>query len=199
MNPAVKHLRTVDERLKKIIDGYMVEHQYQAETVFEDMVSCILDMQIHHRGKATRYKRLKHLLDYAPITHKNLFTIGDEGLKTIKMSGQKYTALLALCQYWEENDIINKDWDRLTDSEVKNALLTIKGIGEWTADMILLFNLNRPDIMPLDDFHLKKAMMQVYELQDDKTLKKEMKLIASNWAPYRSLAVKYLLAFKKHN
>lgn len=63
--------------------------------------------------------------------------------------------------------------------------------------MILLYTLQRPNIFPVGDFHLKKIMKQVYEIQDNENLKKEMLDIAEEWKPYQSIAVLYLLEWKK--
>ncbi|GAB5476144.1 MAG: DNA-3-methyladenine glycosylase [Maribacter sp.] len=166
--------------------------------VFEDLVSCILDMQIRYRGNAVRYKKMKQLLNGAQITHKNLFSIDDEGLQHMNMSGQKYKALMNLCIYWEEQRLDNTNWHSLNDNEVRNILTKIKGVGNWTIDMILLFTLQRENIFPKDDFHLKKIMKRVYEISEDKNLEKEMQYIAEDWQPYSSIAVLYLLAFKKN-
>ncbi len=72
-------------------------------------------------------------------------------------------------------------------------LLPIKGIGNWTIDLILLFTLRREDVLPVDDFHLKKVMTQVYEIAGDVNLKTEILNISEYWRPYRSAAVLYLL------
>lgn len=95
------YLKKADERLGTIISSVSLPTLYWSGYVFEDLVSCILDMQIRYRGNALRYKRLKDLLENAPITVENLFSIGDTGLAKIKMSGQKYKALVTLADHWQ--------------------------------------------------------------------------------------------------
>jgi DNA-3-methyladenine glycosylase II len=161
--------------------------------IFEDLVSCILDMQIRYRGKSIRYKRLKSLLKGGSISNKNLFSIGDLGIQSLKISQQKYSVLVNLCLYWDENQMKSFDWEFKTDDEIRTELGKIKGIGSWTIDMILLFSLQRPDVFPVDDYHLKKSMISRYNLRNDKTLKAEMHTIAEEWRPNRSQIVFQLL------
>ncbi|WP_461445350.1 DNA-3-methyladenine glycosylase family protein [Maribacter sp.] len=195
---ATLYLKSIDQHLNRIISSVSMPTLQWSGDVFEDLVSCILDMQIRYRGNAVRYKKMKQLLNGAQITHKNLFSIDDEGLQHMNMSGQKYKALMNLCIYWEEQRLDNTNWHSLNDNEVRNILTKIKGVGNWTIDMILLFTLQRENIFPKDDFHLKKIMKRVYEISEDKNLEKEMQYIAEDWQPYSSIAVLYLLAFKKN-
>ena len=191
------YLKKADERLGTIISSVSLPTLYWSGYVFEDLVSCILDMQIRYRGNAVRYKRLKDLLENAPITAENLFSIGDTGLAKIKMSGQKYKALVTLADHCQQHRLEVTDFQNLSDEDVKSILLNIKGIGNWTVDMILLYTLQRPNIFPVGDFHLKKIMKQFHEIQDNENLKKEMLDIAEEWKPYQSIAVLYLLEWKK--
>ncbi|MEL6867658.1 MAG: DNA-3-methyladenine glycosylase 2 family protein, partial [Bacteroidota bacterium] len=85
---------------------------------------------------------------------------------------------------------------RKDDLAVRKTLKQIKGIGPWTIDMILLYTLKRPDIFPAGDFHLKQVMSKCYETTDSSSLGKQLKAIASQWIPYRSYAVRYLLDWK---
>lgn len=84
----------------------------------------------------------------------------------------------------------------LSNEEITNKLSKIKGIGTWTIDMILLYTLDRPNIIPIDDFHLKQIMTNLYKLNPDYKLKSQITNISNNWSPYKSIAVKYLLAYK---
>lgn len=199
MQNALRYLKKVDPNLNKIITKVTIPTLQWSGDVFEDLVSCILDMQIRYRGKAVRYKRLKELLCGQRITHHNLFSIGNKGFKFINMSRQKHNALMSLCEYWDTQKLDDISWQDLTDEQVRETLSQIKGIGNWTIDMILLYTLQREDIVPFDDFHLKKVMKSVYKIEDDATLKKEMQYIAEDWKPYCSIAVLYLLEYRKIN
>jgi len=82
----------------------------------------------------------------------------------------------------------------MTDDELITQLTEIKGVGEWTVQMILMFSLGRPDVFPVGDLGIKNAMVKLYNLDatDKKTLKKRMNEIAQAWQPYRSYACYFL-------
>jgi DNA-3-methyladenine glycosylase II len=86
-----------------------------------------------------------------------------------------------------------------SDNEVVKELSSIKGIGKWTIDMILLYTLNRPNVFPYEDFHLKQIMVSLYGLNEKVKLKAQMLAVAENWGEQKSLAVLYLLAYKQYN
>jgi DNA-3-methyladenine glycosylase II len=193
MNEALEFLKQNDERLARIIEITTLTTLQYSGAVFEDLVSCILDMQIRYRGTATRYKRLKQVLNNEPLHSKSIFEVKDNDLKFVNMSSQKYNALVALSSDWDAKNWDSLDWNNLSDEAIRVLLLQVKGIGNWTVDMILLYTLQRPNIFPIDDLQLKKAMAKVYEIDNKDNLKKEMQYISNDWQPYQSTAVLYLL------
>ena len=195
INAAIAHLQHTDPILKRIIPHTQLPTLYWADTMFEDVVSCIVDNQIRYRGKALRYKKMKAFLNHKPITSKHLFSIGEDNLKSLKLSRQKLSALENLCYQWDNLKLDSFEWSKFSDTEIRKLLTGIKGIGNWTADMILLYTLQRENIVPFDDFHLKRVMKMLYDINDT-ALKTEMKYIAEDWSPYSSIAVLYLLEFK---
>jgi DNA-3-methyladenine glycosylase II len=189
----LKYLASADAKLGSIIEKINLEQFQSSNSIFEDLVSCILDMQIKYRGNATRYKRLKECTGNKQIVPNTLFTLSVECQKFINMSRQKFAALNSLADYWTENNYSEIDWHNKSDDEIRSLLVKIKGIGNWTVDMILLYTLQRQDIFPIDDFQLKKSMKKVYEIDESENLKKEMQYIADDWKPFRSTAVLYLI------
>jgi DNA-3-methyladenine glycosylase II len=87
----------------------------------------------------------------------------------------------------------------LPDEEIRAQLSAIKGIGKWTMDMILLYTLERPNVFPYDDFHLKQIMVSLYGLDSKVKLKAQMIGVSEHWGHQKSLAVRYLLAWKTYN
>ena len=193
MNNAVEFLKARDERLARIIESTSIETILWSGDVFEDLVSCILDMQIRYRGKALKFNKMKEALNGATINQNSIYLLESEKLKSIRMSSHKYNALLNLSAYWEANNLTFFDWNELTNDEIRKLLKEIKGIGNWTIEMILLFTLQRPNVFPVDDLQLKKAMQKIYEIDKSDNLKREMLYIADDWQPYSSTAVLYLL------
>jgi DNA-3-methyladenine glycosylase II len=107
------------------------------------------------------------------------------------LSRQKQTYILDLAQHFASGAIPTRKLCLMSDEEVIETLTCVKGIGRWTAEMFLIFTLNRPDILPVDDLGLRSAAQRVYRLRklpDAKRLRK----LAEPWAPYRSIATWYL-------
>jgi DNA-3-methyladenine glycosylase II len=155
-----------------------------------------VDQQIHYRSRGVYLKKLLTLLDEDLPTATNLSRIDEEHFVAMKISRQKYHALKNLATHWTQHQLQSLDWEAQSDEAVRQALLAIKGIGPWTVDMILLYTLGRPDVFPVGDYHLKKIMIDLYDLSPGKGLAAEMTNIAEEWAPYRSLAVLSLFAWQ---
>jgi DNA-3-methyladenine glycosylase II len=111
----------------------------------------------------------------------------------MKLSVNKLATINRFVSYWEEKQ---PQFFEQSDEAVKKALSSIKGIGPWTIDMILLYTLERPSIFPVDDYHLKQIMTTRYQLDSTKHLTAQMKEIAAIWGKHQSLAVLYLLQSK---
>jgi DNA-3-methyladenine glycosylase II len=164
--------------------------------VFHDMVSCIIEQQIHYRSTKKIFKKALERAGIEHVTLDNFHLLEEHSLPQIKLAIGKYETLLAFVEYWSNNGL---DFENLTDEEVIAQLSTIKGIGKWTIDMILLYTLQRPNVFPYDDFHLKEIMVKLYGLDPNVKLKAQMIYISNGWGEDKSLAVKYLLAWKEFN
>ena len=124
----------------------------------------------------------------------NNFDIFEEkAFPRISLSISKYETAQRLIEFWKESKI---DWKSLNDEQVREKLSAIKGVGKWSVDMILLYTLERPNIFPYYDFHLKQIMGRLYGLDARSKLKAQMIDVFKNWGEYKSLAVKYLFDWK---
>lgn len=164
--------------------------------VFHDMMSCIIEQQIHYRSTKNIFKKVLERAGIEHVTPDNFYLLETHSLPAIKLAIGKYETLLAFVEYWNNNTL---DFKQLTDDEVITQLSTIKGIGKWTIDMILLYTLQRPNVFPYDDFHLKEIMVKLYGLNPNVKLNTQMIEVASHWGEQKSLAVKYLFDWKEHN
>lgn len=193
----IAHLSRRDIVIENIIEKIKKTPRIEStHDVFYDLLSCILDQQIHYRSKFNVVTKLTAFLNGVMPSAENLFTISETNMASLKMSEAKCQTLLRLTAYWQENKLTHFDWSLLSDEEVRSKLSEIKGIGIWTIDMILLYTLERPNIFPADDYHLKNLMVQLYGLDPKSKLKSQMLEVAEGWSPYKSLAVKYILAWK---
>ena len=111
-------------------------------------------------------------------------------LRALRLSGQKVTYIRALAEAWNVQTDLHR-LEQLQDKEVIKALTAIKGIGEWTAQMFLLFTLRRPDVFAPRDLGIKKAMERLYGLSMASS-DSELVAFSERWSPYRSLACRHL-------
>lgn len=189
-------LSEADSVLAKIIETIPEPIIESTGDVFHDMLSCIIEQQIHYRSTKNIFKKSLERTGIEHVTPDNFYLLETHSLPAIKLAMGKYETLLAFLEYWNNNTL---DFRQLTDDEVITQLSTIKGIGKWTIDMILLYTLERPNVFPFDDFHLKEIMVKLYGLDPNVKLKAQMIDISNTWGEHKSLAVKYLLAWKEYN
>ncbi|MEY4539625.1 MAG: hypothetical protein RLZZ306_1382 [Bacteroidota bacterium] len=182
--------------LAKIIETIPEPIIETTNDVFNDILSCIIEQQIHYRSTKNIFKKALERAGIEHVTLNNFHLLETHSLPAIKLAMGKYETLLAFLEYWNNNTL---DFRQLTDDEVITQLSSIKGIGKWTIDMILLYTLQRPNVFPCDDFHLKEIMIKLYGLDPNVKLKAQMIDISNTWGEHKSLAVRYLLAWKDFN
>jgi DNA-3-methyladenine glycosylase II len=183
-----------DPILKKItlqLDQPLIQ---STNDVFHDLMSCIIEQQIHYRSTKKIFSKALERAGLHHLTLENFYLLEKEALPFIKLATAKYETMTLFLEYWSQNKL---DFNQLSDQEVVDQLSSIKGIGKWTIDMILLYTLKRPDVFPFDDFHLKQVMVSLYGLDPDSKLKNQMLDIAKSWGNQKSLGVLYLLEWKK--
>jgi DNA-3-methyladenine glycosylase II len=165
-------------------------------SVFHDLMSCVIEQQIHYRSTKKTFQKLLEKAGIDIVTPQNFTALEKAGLGDLKLSERKFETIDNVLNAFQKEE---PNWEQLTDQEVRKFFKEIKGIGVWTVDMLLLYTLGRKDIFPVDDYHLKKAMVALYGLDPKVRLAAEMKNIAKAWTPYSSLAVLSLLEWKKNN
>ncbi|NJO01315.1 MAG: DNA-3-methyladenine glycosylase 2 family protein [Bacteroidia bacterium] len=198
-NKIIIHLTQNDEILGQVIALTPLKAVHNTHNVFYDLTSCIVGQQIHYRREVPVFRKFLDLFPERLPTPENMATISTDAVQALKISQAKFETLLTLSEYWLENHLEDAPWETLSDEEVRTHLSAVKGVGSWTIDMILLFTLERPDIFPYQDYHLKQMMTQLYGLNPKARLKEQMTNIANKWTPYKSFAVKYLLSWKEFN
>ena len=117
----------------------------------------------------------------------------DGRLRAVGLSGQKIGYLRDLCRRIEDGSLSLDVLDSMTDDEVVTVLTEVKGIGRWTAEMFLMFRLHRPDVLPVGDLGIVKAVQKAYRLRSVPTADR-LTRIGEAWRPYRSVACWYLWA-----
>ena len=115
----------------------------------------------------------------------------DETLRGAGLSGNKVLALRDLARHFEDGKIATRKFSKMSDEEVIQSLIPIRGIGRWTAEMFLIFSLGRADVLAVDDLGLRNAMKKLYDLPEIPK-PEPMRVLAEKWRPYRSVASWYL-------
>jgi DNA-3-methyladenine glycosylase II len=188
---------TENDAILKSIISTIPEPQFQStNNVFHDLMSCILEQQIHYRSTKKVFQKMLNTASLEILTPENFPQFEEKAFSNIKLSTGKYETVLRIIEFWNENKI---NWQALKDEEIISTLSSIKGIGRWTIDMILLYTLQRTNVFPFDDFHLKEIMIKLYGLDPNVKLKAQMIDVSNTWGKHKSLAVRYLLAWKELN
>ena len=162
--------------------------------IFGGLVEAIVSQQLSTRAAATIYGRLRAILPGGgPPTPEALMPLSDDALRRVGLSRQKTGYLRDLSRKVMEGTVETDGLSSLTDEEIVAELTKIKGIGCWTVEMILIFRLTRPDVLPVGDLGIVKAIQKAYGLRKTPDAKR-MQKIAEPWRPYRSVASWYLWA-----
>lgn len=159
---------------------------------FKAVVHAIMAQQLSTRAAATIAARFDALFGGFP-TPEQVAAMPDERLRGVGLSGQKIGYLRDLCRQIADRTLPLYALDRMADEDVVAALTRVKGIGRWTAEMFLMFRLHRPDVLPVGDLGIVKAVQKAYRLRTLPTPDRLVRL-GEAWRPYRSVACWYLWA-----
>ena len=198
--PPTTHLAKADPLLAELIATVELPPIEPSHGVFYDLVSCLVDQQVPQRSRHGVYlKKVKALLDGEAPDPYNVLRIEEADWNQNKLANPKYHRLRALAEHWIAEGWEDLDWHTLPDATVREQLSALPGIGAQSIDMILLYTLERPDIFPPGDYHVKQAMTIFYDLEPKPPKAFTAKTLAQSaaWAPHRSLATRYLLAGKQ--
>ncbi len=191
LNLAQKHL-SKDTILKALIDRFGAINYKPPPDRFTNLVSEIIGQQLSSKAANTIYSRFLTLFPNKKFTPDLILAEPLEKLRGIGTSWAKARSLHDLSQKVLAKTIQLDKLDSLSDEEVIAHLTQVKGIGRWTAEMKLMFTLQRPDILPLDDVGIQNAFVKHYRFKKDKRLKTKMLKTAKSWRPYRTIACWYL-------
>ncbi len=159
---------------------------------FKALIRAIISQQLSTKAAATIAARFEALFDAFP-TPSQVVAVPDERLRGVGLSSQKVGYLRDLSRRIEEGLLPMEALDRMDDEAVVERLTQVKGIGRWTAEMFLMFRLQRPDVLPVGDLGIVKAVQRAYKLRKAPTADR-LTRIGEAWRPYRSVACWYLWA-----
>lgn len=180
---AKKELSAADPVMKKLIKQYAGEGMMTRGDAFGTLVRSIIGQQVSVKAAEAITQRIEELMN--TLLPEDFLKIEPELLRTAGLSRQKVIYITELSRRFLESPFSAKTFAKMTDEEVTNFLKEFKGIGRWTAEMFLLFYLARPDIFPIQDIGLQKAIKLHYGRDD-------YAVIGQQWQPYRTVATWYL-------
>jgi DNA-3-methyladenine glycosylase II len=157
---------------------------------FPALARVIAGQQISTKAAATIYARLAALMPGGMVPEAML-ALTDEQFRQAGMSRQKITYLRDLAAKVVSGELPAHSLHELTDDEVIEAIVKVKGLGRWSAEMFLMFRLHRPDVLPVDDLGIVNAVHRLYRLRT-KPSAERLRKIGEIWRPYRTVACWYL-------
>lgn len=182
---AKKHLSKRDKVMARIIKSLEGEAlKRTTHDTFTSLARAIIGQQISVKAADSIWKRFVELTKLDP---KKILKMDDEKLKSVGLSGSKVKYIKSIAEFVQTH---SGKWHD-DDEEVIKELVKIKGVGRWTAEMFLIFFLQRPNVLPLDDLGLLKGIEKHYGTER-KNLKKIKEKHAKDWHPYNSVATWYL-------
>jgi DNA-3-methyladenine glycosylase II len=182
-----------DEKLAAIIQRYDPVVPVPETDMYLHLLRAIIGQQLSTKVARVINERFRAMFpEFYPLPEM-IREFTDEEFRRIGLSGQKTGYVRNVAEFKLAGELEYEHLVLMQDEELIKHLTRIKGVGRWTSEMILMFPLDRPDVFPQDDLGIQNAMIRAYGITaTGKALKVAMQHIAVGWAPYRSLACKYL-------
>lgn len=192
----IKHLAK-DKKLETLIKSIPFPEVKLNKNLYASLVEAIISQQLSIAAAKTIHTRFLALFNHTVPSPQSLLSCDNNFLRTAGISNQKAGYLKNIAAFALQNSLNFNDIKHLNDDELISFLCQIKGVGRWTAEMILMFNLQRLNIIPIDDLGIQNSMKKLYKLNEEGKILKELMLKKSKkWEPYKSIACMYLWRWK---
>jgi DNA-3-methyladenine glycosylase II len=190
------HLKR-DKRLRSVIEDQDAVQLARSKNIDLYLWTSIMSQQLSTKVASVIHKRFMDLYKGKPKPEIILAT-SVEDLRKIGLSRAKTNYIQNIARFSLEQGMNFKQLNNMENEEVIEYLTQIKGVGRWTAEMLLMFALGREDVFAVDDLGIQKAMRKLYKLKEmeKKELKERLYRIADKWSPYRTYACMYLWRWK---
>jgi DNA-3-methyladenine glycosylase II len=196
----MKHLHQLqkDKKLAAVIkrQNLVVLREERNTCIF--LCYSIISQQLSTKAAAKIKERFLGLFGKTKPSASKILSIPFDKLKAIGLSSSKTTYIINVCRFFTENKLTDNKLKKMSDEEIIACLTEIKGVGNWTAEMVLMFAMQREDVFSADDLGIQQQMIKLYGIKssDKKELKIQMLKIAESWKPYRTYACRYLWGWK---
>lgn len=172
----------------KAVGGYTIDVGGEP---FQSLVEAIMYQQLAGSAADAIHRRFMALYKNKFPAPLRLLSTPEEKLRSVGLSGRKVEYIRDLASRVSGKQLDLNGLAAVGDEQVVEQLTAVKGVGRWTAEMFLIFCLGRPDVLPVGDLGLRKAMQKTYSLRV-LPLPERMEKIAQPWRPYRSVATWYM-------
>jgi DNA-3-methyladenine glycosylase II len=182
MQEAIDFLSQKDGVLKTIIADFGLPIIQKREEGFASMCHIILEQQVSIASAKAAYEKLVSLV--GTVNPSNIYDASDQDLKSCGISRQKIIYLKDVAQRVISKELSFSSLPMKTEQQIRNELIQIKGVGNWSIDVYLMFCMQSQDIIPLGDIAIKNTLIELYNCQSED----EMVAVSSNWKPFRTVA-----------
>jgi DNA-3-methyladenine glycosylase II len=191
---ALAHLRAISPRMRELIEHVGPCTLSPRRDYFVTLCKAIFNQQLSMKAAATLFGRFRDHFPARRPTPAALLALVARDPQVLRRGGvsrQKNLYLIDLARHFASGEIPTRRLAAMNDDQVIEALTKVNGIGRWTAEMFLMFVLNRPDVLPVDDLGLRKGMQLFFNLRRP-PLAKRMFELAEPWRPWRTVATWYI-------
>jgi DNA-3-methyladenine glycosylase II len=186
---AKRHLSRRDEVLREIIRAHPDASLRTRGDAFQTLARSIVGQQISVKAAQSVWDRF--VLAAGEVTPNCVLRMPDESMRSCGLSRSKVVYIKDLAAHFDDGRLNPRRWHRMKEEGVIEDLARVKGIGRWSAEMFLIFHLMRPNVLPVGDLGLQRAMERLYNGGEPIT-KDDMREIARPWEPWSSVATWYL-------
>lgn len=192
----ILHLQK-DKKLASLLNGTLHELKYHKNIALR-LMAAIMSQQLNTKVAAVIYGRFMKLYNDKEPTPEQVLATSYETLRSIGLSHAKANYVHNVAAFCVLHKVTDKMLLAMSNEEILDFLIQIKGVGRWTVEMLLMFTLGREDVFPVDDLGIQQAMIKLYKLKTDdkKLLREKMQKLAQKWAPYRTYACLHLWGWK---
>ena len=193
----IPHL-SKDKKLKKLVEATEPHQLKNRKNICTYLCASIMSQQLSTKVADIIYKRFILLYGGKEPTPQQIIETPFEKLRGIGLSNAKVSYVKNVAQFEIDYGMDAKKLGKMTNEEVIEYLVVIKGVGRWTVEMLLMFALGREDVFAVDDLGIQNAMIKLYKIDssDKKKLKEDMLRLSAKWSPYRTYACVHLWRWK---
>src|SRR5580704_7739658 len=188
---AVAHIVKADPAFRRVVEtSEPMDVRPEARSAFESLLSAIVYQQLAGAAARAIHGRLVAVLGGEPVAPEAVLAANPETMRAAGLSGNKLAAIIDLATKFVDGTVPTDDLDGMSDDEIVARLVTVRGVGRWTAEMFLLFQLHRPDVWPVDDLGVRNGWPRIHAMAAPTTAK-ALQILGESLRPYRSTAAWY--------